>query len=199
MQTELDQALRGAAEMISTIAELRDPFTHMHERRVSEVAVATAIAEELRLDANRVEGIRIAAGLHDIGKIGTPAEIISKPGRLTPNEFEFIKLHAQQGYEILKGVNFPWPLAQVALQHHERLDGSGYPQGLKGDAIILEARIIAVADVVEAMASHRPYRQALGVEEALGEIERGRGVTFDPAVADACLRLFRDKGYKIPG
>jgi HD-GYP domain-containing protein (c-di-GMP phosphodiesterase class II) len=150
------------------------------------------------LDANRVEGIRIAGYVHDVGKIGVPAEILAKPTRLTTTEFELVKDHAQQSYEILKGVDFPWPVAQVALQHHERLDGSGYPRGLKGDAIILEARILAVADVIEAMASHRPYRAARGIEPALAEIEQGAGRIYDADVAKVALRLFRDKGYRLP-
>jgi PAS domain S-box-containing protein len=194
----LKQGMHSTVEVISIISEMRDPYTHGHERRVGEIAAAAAIAVEMGLDANRVEGIRVAGYMHDVGKIGVPAEILSKPTRLTPAEFQLVRGHAQQSYEILKGVDFPWPVAQVALQHHERLDGSGYPQGLKGDEILLEARIIAVADVVEAMASHRPYRPGLGIDHALAEIERGRGTVYDPVVSDACLRLFRDRGYAIP-
>ena len=192
------RGLQSTVEAISIIGEMRDPYTHGHERRVGELAAAAAIAVELGLDADRVEGIRIAGYMHDVGKIGVPAEILAKPTRLSRAEFDLVKGHAQQGYEILKGVDFPWPVAQIALQHHERLDGSGYPQGLKGDAIIIEARIMSVADVVEAMASHRPYRPARGVELALAEIERGRGTAYDPVVADACLQLFRDSSYKLP-
>ncbi len=136
--------------------------------------------------------------VHDIGKISVPAEILSKPGRLTDIEFEIIKNHARSGYDILKGVEFPWPLPEVILQHHERLDGSGYPQHLQGEAILLEARILAVADVVESMASHRPYRPALGIDKALEEIAQNSGRFYDPQVADACLRLFREKGYELP-
>ena len=136
--------------------------------------------------------------MHDIGKISIPAEILSKPGRLTAIEYELIKNHSRSGYDILKKVEFPWPLAEIILQHHERIDGSGYPQNLKGDEIILEARIMAVADVVESMASHRPYRPALGIEKALEEIEQSSGRLYDPQVAGACLRLFRDKGYRLP-
>jgi HD-GYP domain-containing protein (c-di-GMP phosphodiesterase class II) len=194
----LKQALRSTVEVISIMGELRDPYTHRHERRVGELAAATAIAEEMGLDADRVEGIRIAGCVHDVGKISIPADILAKPSRLTSAEFDLVKLHPQQGHEILQGIDFPWPVAQIALQHHERLDGSGYPNGLKGDAILLEARIVAVADVVEAMASHRPYRPALRMDEALGEIEGGRGKKYDSAVVGACLRLFREQSYMIP-
>jgi PAS domain S-box-containing protein len=194
----LKQVMHSTIEAISIISEMRDPYTHGHERRVGELAAAAAIAGEMGLDADRIEGIRIAGYLHDIGKISVPAEILAKPAKLTSAEFELVKGHAQKSYEILKGVDFPWPVAQAALQHHERIDGSGYPQRLKGDAIIMEARIMAVADVVEAMASHRPYRPGLGIDEALAEIERGRGIAYDPAVCDACLHLFRGKGYTIP-
>jgi PAS domain S-box-containing protein len=195
---QLKRAMHSTVEAISIISEMRDPYTHGHERRVGELAAAAGIAAELGLDANRIEGIRVAGFMHDVGKISVPAEILAKPTRLTPPEFDLIKDHARHSYEILKGIDFPWPVAEVALQHHERMDGSGYPQGLKGDEIIIEARIMAVADVVEAMSSHRPYRAGLGIERALGEIERGRGTAYDPAVADACLRLFRDNGYAIP-
>jgi PAS domain S-box-containing protein len=193
---QLKQAMQSTISVISTIGEIRDPYTHGHERRAGELAAA--IGAEMGLDGEQVEGIRVAGYLHDVGKIGLPAELLAKPTRLTPTEFELIKGHARQSHEILKGVEFPWPVAQVALQHHERLDGSGYPQGLKGEEIILEARIMAVADVVEAMSSHRPYRAGLGIDKALGEIERGRGTAYDPAVSGACLRLFRDKEFAIP-
>jgi HD-GYP domain-containing protein (c-di-GMP phosphodiesterase class II) len=136
--------------------------------------------------------------MHDIGKISVPAEILAKPGKLTYVEFQLVKRHSQDGYQILKGINFPWPVAEVALQHHERLDGSGYPRGLKADAILMEARIMSVADVLEATASHRPYRPALGIDRALSEVEQGRGILYDPVVVDACLKLFREKGYQLP-
>jgi PAS domain S-box-containing protein len=192
----LKKALQGTIEVISIMSELRDPYTHGHEQRVGEFAAA--IAAEMGLDENRIEGIRVAGYAHDVGKIIVPVEILSKPTRLTPAEFELIKGHAQQSFEILKGIDFPWPVAQVALQHHERLDGSGYPHGLKGDAIILEARIVTVADVVEVMSSHRPYRAGLGIEQALAEIERGRATAYDAGVVEACVRLIRKKGYKLP-
>jgi putative two-component system response regulator len=175
---------------------MRDPYTAGHERRVAELAAA--VATEMDLPAFTVEGIHFGALIHDLGKIQVPAEILSKPTRISPVEFELIKGHAQAGYEILKGIEYPWPVAEMARQHHERLDGSGYPRGLKGDDILLEARVLAVADTVEAMASHRPYRPGLGIDKALAEIKRGRGSIYDPLVADACLRLFRDKGYQLP-
>ena len=193
---QLKNAFMRTVEVATTLSELRDPYTAGHERRVAEISVA--IGAELGFDTRRQEGLRVAGYLHDVGKISIPAEILSKPGKLNNLEYELIKGHAQASYEVLKDVDFPWPVAQVALQHHERMDGSGYPQGLKGEAILLESRILAVADVVEAMSSHRPYRPGLGIEHALAEIERGRGNTYDPVVADACLRLFREKGYLLP-
>jgi PAS domain S-box-containing protein len=193
---KLQRAMQSAIEVVSTIGELRDPYTHGHERRVGEIA--TAIAIEMGLPADRIEGIRVAGYLHDVGKIAVPAEILSKPTRLSKIEFELVKTHAQQSYEILKGMEFPWPVAESVWQHHERLDGSGYPRGLKHDEINLEARVLAVADTVEAMASHRPYRAGLGLGAALIEIERNRGKLYDPTVVDACLQLFRLKGYQLP-
>ena len=149
------------------------------------------------LHGNKVEGVYMAGLVHDIGKISIPAEILNKPGKLEPEEFEIIKKHPQAGYEILKDIEFPWPLAEIVLQHHERWDGSGYPLGLRDGEILLEARILAVADVVEAMASHRPYRPALGVEVALKEIERGRGILYDPDVVDACIRVLTQLGFQF--
>lgn len=193
---KLRHAVQSTIQTISLISELRDPYTYGHERRVGEIAAA--IATEMAFSADRIEGVRVAGYLHDVGKIAVPAEMLSKPTRLSSNELALVREHAQKSYEILKGVDFPWPIAEAAWQHHERLDGSGYPRGLKGGEIMLEARLLAVADTVEAMASHRPYRAALGVDEALAEIERNRGKHFDPAVVDACLRLFRVKGYRLP-
>lgn len=178
------------------ISEMRDPYTAGHERRVAEIAAA--IGAELGFDADRQEGLQVAGHLHDIGKMTVPAEILSKPGKLRPAEYALIQEHAQASYDVLKGVEFPWPVAQIALQHHERMDGSGYPRGLMGDAILFDARIMAVADVVEAMSSHRPYRPGLGIEKALAEIERGSGTAYDADVASACLNLFREKNYTLP-
>ena len=193
---QLKTAFMSTVNVATTISELRDPYTAGHERRVAEVAVA--IGAELGFDADRQEGLRVAGHLHDIGKINIPSEILSKPGKLSPVEYLLIQGHAQASHDVLKGVEFPWPVAQIALQHHERMDGTGYPQGLKGEAILLEARILAVADVVEAMSSHRPYRPGLGIEKALAEIERGRGTAYDADASDACLRLFRENGYQLP-
>jgi PAS domain S-box-containing protein len=192
---QLESAFMSTVEVATTLSEMRDPYTAGHERRVADIAVA--IGGELGLDARHQEGLRVAGYLHDIGKITIPAEILSKPGKLSPIEYLLIKGHAQASYDVLKGVEFPWPVAEVARQHHERLDGSGYPQGLKGESIMLEARILAVADVIEAMSSHRPYRAGLGTDKALAEIESGSGSVYDPQVVDACLRLFREKGYTI--
>lgn len=193
---QIENAFIRTVEVATTISEMRDPYTAGHERRVAEIAVA--IGAELGFDAHRQEGLRVAGYLHDVGKITIPSEILSKPGKLSTAEFALIKGHPQASFDILKKVEFPWPIALVALQHHERLDGGGYPQGLKGGETLLESRIMAVADVVEAMASHRPYRAGLGIDKALAEIERGRGTAYDPAVADACLRMFRENRYQLP-
>lgn len=193
----LRHSLEDSLRAIATVVEMRDPYTAGHERRVGELAVA--IAQEMELDEDKIHGIRLAASVHDLGKINVPAEILSKPGRLSEIEFMLIKTHAQAGYDILKDVEFPWPIADIVWQHHERLDGTGYPQGIKGGHILLESRIMAVADVTEAMASHRPYRAGLGIDVALKEIERGKGSAYDPAVADACLKLFRDGRFAFQG
>ena len=193
---ELQRAMMATVRVASTMGEMRDPYTSGHERRVGELSAA--IGAELGLSEHQVEGLRVAGYLHDLGKIMVPSEILSKPGKISPAEFALIREHARQGYEVLKEVNFPWPVALVALQHHERLNGSGYPQGLKGDEIILEARVLAVADTVEAMSSHRPYRPGLGIDAALAEIERHRSSRYCAEAVDACLRLFRDKGYQLP-
>ena len=194
--SQLQGAFMRTVNVATTLSEMRDPYTAGHERRVAQIAAA--IGSELSFDEFSVEGLRVAGQLHDIGKISIPTEILVKPGRITPSEYTLIKDHPQSGYDALKDVGFPWPVAEVALQHHERMDGSGYPQGLKGDAILLEARIMAVADVVEAMASHRPYRAGQGIDKALTEIERGRGSLYDAAIADTCLHLFRENGYTLP-
>jgi len=193
---QLETAFMSTVEVATTMGEMRDPYTAGHQRRVAEIAVA--IGAELGFDARRQEGLRVAGYLHDIGKITIPAEILSKPGKLSPTEYKLVQGHAQASYDVLKDVQFPWPVADVALQHHERMDGSGYPQGLKGAAIRIESRIVAVADVLEAMSTHRPYRPGLGLDKALAEIERGRGSAYDVDVADACCRLLREQRYTLP-
>lgn len=193
---QLKVALRNTVEVATIISEMRDPYTAGHERRVA--AIASAIGAELGFDEIRQEGLRVAGYLHDIGKVGVPSEILSKPGKISPIEFQLIQGHAQASYDVLHAMEWPWPVADVAHQHHERMDGSGYPQGLKGDEILLEARIMAVADVVEAMSSHRPYRAALGLDKALAEIELGRGAKYDSQVVNACLKLFRETGFQLP-
>jgi len=180
--------------MVSTV-EARDPYTAGHQIRSANIA--RAIATEMGLPQDQIEGIRMAGSIHDIGKLSIPAEILSKPAKLSEIEFSLVKEHARIGFEILKDVESSWPLAQIVYQHHERMDGSGYPRKLKGEEILIEASILAVADVVEAMASHRPYRPGLGIDAALNEIEKNRGIFYDKAVADACLRLFREKGFKL--
>lgn len=180
--------------MVSTV-EARDPYTAGHQQRVSNLA--RAIGRKLRLSAEMVDGIRMAGAIHDLGKIKIPAEILSNPAVITSEEFGLIKIHPKVAFDILKGVEFEWPVAEVVYQHHERMDGSGYPRGLRGDAICIEARVLTVADVVEAIASHRPYRPALGVEAALEEITRRRGTCYDPAVVDACLELFGTDGFSF--
>jgi len=182
--------LNGVIGAIAATIDARDPYTAGHQRRVAGLSVA--IAGALGLDPYAIEGINLAATIHDIGKIAIPAEILSRPGTLRPAEWELMKSHCQEGYEILRPIEFPWPVADMVLQHHERWDGSGYPHGLRGEEIQRGARVIAVADVVEAMASHRPYRPARGIDAALREIEQGRGRLFEGDVVDACLELFRE-------
>ncbi|HET7833824.1 MAG TPA: PAS domain S-box protein [Gallionella sp.] len=189
------QALAGTIQAIAVTVEKRDPYTAGHQRRVANLSVA--IAMELGLSEERITGLRLGATIHDIGKIYVPAEILTRPGELTQMERDFIRIHPQVGYDIMKDVKLPWPVAEMILQHHERVDGSGYPHGLKGDEILLEARILTVADVTEAMMSHRPYRPSLGLDAALAEIEKYRGIYYDPDVVDACIRLFREKGFRL--
>ena len=191
----LRKAIGATIQVMMSAVEVRDPYTAGHQKRV--VNLARAIATEMGLPRDMIDGIRMAGAIHDIGKISVPAEILSKPTKLSAIEFNLIKTHAQSGYEMLQKVDSPWPLAQIVHQHHERMNGSGYPNGLKGDEILLGARVIAVADVVESMASYRPYRPALGIDAALAEIEQNRGTLYDPAVVDHCLRLFREKGFKF--
>lgn len=192
---KLRNALAGTIQAIALIVETRDPYTAGHQRRVADIA--RAIAQEMGLSESQVDGIRIAGVIHDLGKLSIPAEILSKPGQLTSLEYSLIKTHPQAGYEILKEIFFQWPIAQIVLQHHERMDGSGYPQGIKGNDILLEARVIAVADVVEAMASHRPYRPALGGDSAMEEILRNKGQLYDPDVVKACISYFQKKGFQL--
>ncbi len=193
-QTEMLR--RGLEECIKAIAdtvEMRDPYTAGHQRRVGQLAVA--IAQAMHLPPDTSHGIELAAGIHDLGKISIPVDILVKPGKLSEIEIMLIRTHAQAGFEILKDIQFPWPIASMVHQHHERLDGSGYPLGLKSDQILLESRVLAVADTVEAISSHRPYRAALGLEVALAEIARGRETLYDAAVVDACLGLFAEKRF----
>jgi PAS domain S-box-containing protein/putative nucleotidyltransferase with HDIG domain len=180
---------------LSMLAELRDPYTAGHQHRVSQLSVA--IAEEIGLSKDTIESIHIAAAMHDIGKTNIPAEILTKPGKLTSLEYQFIMTHPQTGFDVLEKIQFPWQIAKIILQHHERLDGSGYPQGLKGEEIMLEAMIIAVADTVDAMATHRPYRAALGIEIALNEIEHLKGTLYDETVVETCIRVFKEKKFKF--
>jgi PAS domain S-box-containing protein/putative nucleotidyltransferase with HDIG domain len=192
---KVKKGLVGTIVAMSKMVEARDPYTAGHQQAVAKLS--RAIAQTMGLDNDQVEGLRTGALIHDIGNIHLPAEILIKPGKLTELEYELVKTHTQIGYDILKDIEFPWPVADIAHQHHERLDGSGYPQGLKGDEICLEARIIAVADVVEAMSSHRPYRTALGIDAALEEIQAHKGSLYDKEVVDACMTLFNDKKFSL--
>ena len=192
---ELQQTLSGVIYALTMIVEYRDPYTAGHQQRVSDLA--HAIAKEMGFSRDKIMGIRMAGVLHDIGKIAIPAEILSKPSRLSKTEFDLIKNHSQTGYDILKSIKFPWPLSQIVLQHHERMDGSGYPNGLLGKEILIEARILGIADVVEAMASHRPYRAALGIDKALEEISNNKGKLYDTEAANACLKIFKEKEFEF--
>jgi len=193
----LRKAFGTTIQVMVSAVETRDPYTAGHQFRSADLAIA--IATEMGLPQEKIEAIRMAGSIHDIGKLSIPAEILSKPTKLTNIEYSLIKEHSRSGYEILKDVESPWPLAEIVYQHHERMDGSGYPRNLRGEEIIIEARIMTVADVVEAMASHRPYRPGLGIDLALEEIEKNRGTHYDNTVVDACLRLFREKGYQLEG
>lgn len=195
-EERLQNAFLQTIQAITVMLEKRDPYTAGHQRRTANLAVA--IAKEMKLDPVRIEGIRFGSMIHDIGNIYVPSEILNRPGKLSQAELNIVRSHAQVGYDIIKEIDFPWPVAEMILTHHERLDGSGYPAGLKGDAIPLEARIIAVVDVIEAMLSHRPYRPAHAMETALRELRENRGIKYDEKVADACLRLFTEKGYNLP-
>ncbi|UCD72198.1 MAG: HD-GYP domain-containing protein [Syntrophobacterales bacterium] len=189
------KALASAVEMRDPYSAMRDSYTTGHIRKVAKLAFA--IAEEMDLPKVEIEGTYVAGTLHDIGKIYVPVEILNKPGRLTEMEMSLVKDHSRVGPEILKEIEFPWPVAQIVRQHHERMDGSGYPQGLSGEEIILEARILAVADVVEAMASRRPNRPSLGMDKALEEISHNKGVLYDPQVVDACSQVINEKGFVL--
>jgi len=191
----LRRTVNGTVMALSAVMESRDPYTAGHQRRVAEVA--SAIATEMGLPQEQIEEIRVAGYLHDIGKISVPAELLSKPGRLKPLEMLLIQVHCQTGYDILKNCEFDSLIAEIAFQHHERFDGSGYPNHLVGKDISPGALIIAVADVVEAMSSHRPYRAAQSIDKVLDEITSGRGIRYAPTVVDACLRLFRERGYVL--
>lgn len=191
----LRKAFSGSIQLIASTVEYRDPYTAGHQRRVTDLA--RGIAAEMGLPKDKIDGIRMAGIIHDLGKISVPVEILSKPNILSDNEYELIKVHPQVAYDILKGVEFPWPVADIILQHHERIDGSGYPSGLSGEEILIEARIIAVADVIEAMASYRPYRPSLGLDKALEEISENRGILYDVEVVDASLKLFKEKNFKF--
>jgi len=190
---KLRKAMDGTIQTMALTTEMRDPYTAGHQQRVAKLACA--IAQKMDLSEEQIEGIRVAGSLHDIGKIYVPAEILSRPGHLRKNEMNLIKDHAEVGYDLLKTIEFPWPVAQIVLQHHERIDGSGYPRGLSGQDISLEARIMSVADVIEAMSSHRPYRPAFNVEKALLEVIQNRSVLYDPTVVDICLKLFNEKQF----
>lgn len=191
--TSLKESFKLTIGVIATAIEKRDAYTAGHQRRVA--VLARRIAFELGLTSSQIEGLSLAASIHDVGKICVPAEILSKPSGLSPLEYQLIQTHVQAGFDIIKDIKFPWPLGQIILQHHERLDGSGYPNSLRSDAILFEAKILAVADVVETMLSHRPYRPALGLDVTLDEIRNGKGLLYDETVADVCISLFTEKGF----
>jgi len=192
---KLKKTLSDTISILASIVEVKDPYTSGHQKRVSQLA--TAIAIEMGLDKNKVESIRVAGQVHDIGKVNLPESILTRPGKLSEIEFDMVKTHSQLGHDMIKRIEFPWPIAKFVLQHHERINGSGYPNGLKGNKICLEAKILGVADVVEAMSSHRPYRPALGVDKALEEINKNKGKLYDVAVVDACNRVFKNKKFKF--
>jgi len=192
---KLQKFIEGIAYIIAEIVEIRDPYLRGHHQRVSKLA--TAIAQEMKLPQDKIEGVRFASLVHDVGKVNLPTEIVSKPSKLVEVEFNLLKNHPRTGYEILKKVDFPWPIAEIVFQHQEKIDGSGYPRGLKGDEILIEAKILGVANVVEAMSSYKSYRPALSIDEALTEISKYKNILFDPEVVDTCLKLFKEKGFKF--
>lgn len=191
----LRKATGGIIDVIATAVEIRDPYTAGHQKRVANLA--RLIANELGLSSELTEGIRLAGSIHDLGKISVPSDILSKPGRLKDIEYSLIKSHPQTGYDIIKDIEFSWPLSKIIFQHHERIDGSGYPMGLQGDEIMIESQILAVADVVEAILSHRPYRPAFSIDVAMDEIDRNKGILYNKNVADTCFMLFRDKNFRF--
>ena len=191
-QRRIERAMQHTIEALAGMVELRDPYTAGHQRRVTKLACA--IAERLGMTQAQIDGLRLACAVHDIGKVQVPSEILSKPGPLSTIEYQIVQQHSEAGFNILKGIEFPWPVAQMVLQHHERLDGSGYPQGLRGDAILPEAKVLAVADVVDSMMARRPYREALGLQAALDEIEGHKGKLYDPAAVEACTSLLSERG-----
>ncbi len=193
--TELNQIFDQTINALAWAVQMRDPYTSAHQFRVAQLACA--MARELRLDDDKTKGIYVTAILHDLGKINVPSEILSKPGKLTDVEFSLIKEHPKVGYDILRRIDFPWPVAQSVLQHHERIDGSGYPAGLCCKDILLEAKIIAVADVIESMASHRPYRTAVGLSAALEEIRINAGILYDKTIVEACLQVFAAGSFRF--
>jgi len=192
---KLQKFIEGIAYIITEIVEIRDPYLIGHHQRVSKLA--TAIAQEMKLSQDKIKGAKIASLVYDVGKVNLPAEIVSKPSKLVEVEFNLVKNHPRIGYEILKKVDFPWPIAEIVFQHQEKIDGSGYPRGLKGTEILIEAKILGVANVVEAMSSYKSYRPALSIDESLMEISKYKNILFDPEVVDACLKLFKEKGFKF--
>ena len=192
---KLQKFVEDTAYIIMKVVETRDPYSIGHQQRVSKLA--TAIAQEMKIPQEKIEGVRIASLVHDIGKVNLPTEIISKPGKLIDVEFNLIKNYPKVGYDILKKVDFPWPVAEIVFQHQEKIDGSGYPRGLKGDEICIEAKILGAANVVEAMSSYKSYRPALSIDEALTEIAENKNILFDPKVVDTCLKLFKERGFKF--
>ena len=191
----LHKSLGATINAVAGMVESRDPYTAGHQRRVADLA--DAIAREMRLEESRIEGLRMAGMIHDLGKIAIPSEILTKPTKLTQVEYQIVQTHAQSGYDILKDIDFPWPIARMVLEHHERIDGSGYPNHRSDGDILMESKILAIADVLEAMASHRPYRPSLGIAPALDEIAKNKGILYDDDVADVCLKLFAEKRFSF--
>jgi len=192
---KLKEFMESIAYIIMEIVEIRDPYLTGHQQRVSQLA--TAIAQEMKLPQDKIEGVRFASLVHDVGKVNLPTEIVSKLNKLSEVEFNLVKNHPKISYEILKKVDFPWPIAEIVFQHQEKIDGSGYPRGLKGAEILIEAKILGVANVIEAMSSSRSYRPAIRVDESLAEISKNKNILFDPEVVDTCLKLFKEKGFKF--